>query len=87
MLHVAAIHEEELLSAFLLGCLLVVLSLKSILCIGITGKLNVFNKLFICVIMFTGRLGPLTIIGLVNKNWMTESNEEIQYVEESVIIG
>ena len=57
------------------------------LSMGITGKLNVFNKLFICIIMFTGRLGPLTIIGLVNKNWMTESNEEIQYVEESVIIG
>lgn len=57
------------------------------LSMGITGKLNVFNRLFICVIMFTGRLGPLTIIGLVNKNWMTESNEEIQYVEESVIIG
>ena len=57
------------------------------LSMGITGKLNVFNKLFICLIMFTGRLGPLTIIGLVNKNWMTESNEEIQYVEESVIIG
>ena len=57
------------------------------LSMGITGNLNVFNKLFICLIMFTGRLGPLTIIGLVNKNWMTESNEEIQYVEESVIIG
>ncbi|MCR5462349.1 MAG: H(+)-transporting ATPase [bacterium] len=57
------------------------------LSMGITGSLNVFNKLFICLIMFTGRLGPLTIIGLVNKNWMTESNEEIQYVEESVIIG
>ena len=57
------------------------------LSMGITSKLNVFNKLFICIIMFTGRLGPLTIIGLVNKNWMSDSNEEIQYVEESVIIG
>ena len=57
------------------------------LSMGITSKLNAFNKLFICLIMFTGRLGPLTIIGLVNKNWMTESSEEIQYVEESVIIG
>lgn len=57
------------------------------LSMGITAKLNVFNKLFICLIMFVGRLGPLTIIGLVNKNWMSESNEEIQYIEESVIIG
>lgn len=57
------------------------------LSMGVTAKLTIFNKLFICLIMFVGRLGPLTIIGLVNKNWMTESNEEIQYVEESVIIG
>lgn len=57
------------------------------LSMGITAKLNAFNKLFICLIMFVGRLGPLTIIGLVNKNWMSESNEEIQYIEESVIIG
>ena len=57
------------------------------LSMGITSSLNIFNKLFICLIMFVGRLGPLTIIGLVNKNWMSESNEEIEYVEESVIIG
>lgn len=57
------------------------------LSMGITSSLNTFNKIFLCLIMFVGRLGPLTIIGLVNKNWMTESNEEIQYVEESVIIG
>ena len=57
------------------------------LSMGITTKLNTFNRLFVCLIMFVGRLGPLTIIGLVNKNWMTDSNEEIQYIEESVIIG
>ena len=57
------------------------------LSMGITSSLNIFNKLFFCLIMFVGRLGPLTIIGLVNKNWMSDSNEEIQYVEESVIIG
>ena len=57
------------------------------LSMGITSSLNIFNKIFFCLIMFVGRLGPLTIIGLVNKNWMAESNEEIQYVEESVIIG
>lgn len=57
------------------------------LSMGITSSLNALNKLFFCLLMFVGRLGPLTIIGLVNKNWMTDSNEEIQYVEESVIIG
>jgi trk system potassium uptake protein TrkH len=57
------------------------------LSMGITSSLNTFNKLFVCLIMFIGRLGPLTIIGLVNKNWMSDSGEEIQYVEESVIVG
>ena len=57
------------------------------LSMGITSSLNVFNKLFISVVMFVGRLGPLTIIGLVTKNWMSDSGEEIQYVEESVIVG
>ena len=57
------------------------------LSMGITSTLNTFNRLFVCLVMFIGRLGPLTIIGLINKNWMTDSNEEIQYVEESVIIG
>ncbi|MBP5445805.1 MAG: hypothetical protein J6Y28_06500 [Acholeplasmatales bacterium] len=73
----------------LMECLFEVVSAFSTtgLSMGITSSLNAFNKLFICLIMFIGRLGPLTIIGLVNKNWMTESNEEIQYVEESVIIG
>jgi hypothetical protein len=32
-------------------------------------------------------LGPLTIIGVVNKNWLGTSKEPIQYVEEKVIIG
>jgi hypothetical protein len=37
--------------------------------------------------MLFGRLGPLTVIGVINKNWMSSSKEAIQYVEESVIIG
>ena len=54
---------------------------------GITTVLNVPNKVLLSVLMLFGRLGPLTIIGIVNKNWMTSSEESIQYVEESVIIG
>lgn len=57
------------------------------LTLGITGSLNVFSKLVLCFMMFFGRLGPLTIIGVVNRNWMTESKEKIQYVEERIIIG
>lgn len=54
---------------------------------GITTALNGANRVFLCLIMFCGRLGPLTIIGVVNNNWMSESKETIQYVEENIIIG
>lgn len=57
------------------------------LSMGITAKLNGINRIIICFLMLFGRLGPLTVIGVVNKNWMTESKEQIQYVEERVIIG
>jgi len=54
---------------------------------GITPILNSFSKAVLCFMMFFGRLGPLTIIGVVNHNWMTESKEKIQYVEERIIVG
>ena len=57
------------------------------LSMGITGNLNAGSRIILCFIMFFGRLGPLTIIGVVNKNWLGASKEEIQYVEENVIIG
>ncbi|MDE6656737.1 MAG: hypothetical protein K2J85_07085, partial [Anaeroplasmataceae bacterium] len=57
------------------------------LTMGITTSLNSFSKIVLCFSMFFGRLGPLTIIGVVNHNWMTESKENIQYVEERIIVG
>lgn len=57
------------------------------LSMGITTSLNSFNKIIICILMFLGRIGPLTVIGVVNKNWMNDLNEDIKYVEERVIIG
>ncbi len=57
------------------------------LSMGITTSLATANKLIMCFLMFFGRLGPLTIIGVLNHNWMTESKENIQYVEERIIIG
>lgn len=57
------------------------------LSMGITPNLNIFCKLIIIILMFLGRIGPLTVIGLVNKNWMASTTEKVQYVEEGVIIG
>jgi len=57
------------------------------LTMGITGSLCIFNKLFLCFVMLFGRLGPLTVISIVNKNWMADFKEPIGYPEENVIIG
>ena len=57
------------------------------LSMGITSSLNVINRIIIVVIMFFGRLGPLTIMGVLNKNWMSNAFEDIQYVKENVMIG
>ncbi len=57
------------------------------LTMGITGSLCNFNKLFLCFVMLFGRLGPLTVISIVNKNWMADFKEPIGYPEENVIIG
>ena len=57
------------------------------LSMGITTSLNGINRIIISIVMLLGRLGPLTVIGVLNKNWLADKNEEIQYVEESVMIG
>ena len=54
---------------------------------GITSSLCTFNKLFLCFVMLFGRLGALTVISIVNKNWMADFKEPIGYPEENVIIG
>ena len=54
---------------------------------GITTDLAISNKVIISFMMLLGRLGPLTVIGTVNKNWINPPKEMIRYVEESVIIG
>jgi len=57
------------------------------LTMGITASLHIGSKLLLCLVMLFGRLGPLTIIGVVNKNWMADYKEPIRYPEENVIIG
>ncbi len=57
------------------------------LSMGITSFLNPANRVLLCVLMLLGRLGPLTVIGVINKNWMASSKENIKYVKENVIIG
>ena len=56
------------------------------LSMGITPSLQLGSKLLLIVTMFIGRIGPLTIISVLNKNW-NKSSETVGYVEEKMIIG
>ena len=54
---------------------------------GITSSLTNASKILLCISMFIGRVGPLTFMGVMNKQWLYESEEKIKYVEENVMIG
>lgn len=54
---------------------------------GITANLHWLSKALISLTMFFGRLGPITIISVLNKHWVLESNSNVKYIEEKIIIG
>ncbi|HNR39096.1 MAG TPA: potassium transporter TrkG [Acidobacteriota bacterium] len=51
---------------------------------GITASLSVFGKLMLCVVMFIGRIGPLTIAHAVGRRY---GQGKFRYPEERVMIG
>lgn len=57
------------------------------LSMGITSSLTVGSKIIVCLLMFFGRLGPLTFMNIWNKHWMLNADADIRYVDEKVIIG
>lgn len=58
------------------------------LSVGITPYLTDASKIILCVVMFFGRLGPLTILGLWNKNWNRASDsDDVDYINAKIIIG
>ena len=58
------------------------------LSVGITAGLSPISKLIICLVMFFGRLGPLTILSLWNKNWNRASDDsDVDYINAKIIIG
>lgn len=57
------------------------------LSMGITPYLSVASKLIICILMFVGRIGPITIMGMWNSNWNKPSVNNVDYLEEKIIIG
>lgn len=53
------------------------------LSMGITAKLNEIQKLAIILMMFAGRVGPLTLAF----SWYNARRKEIRYAEEQVMVG
>lgn len=53
------------------------------LSMGVTPKLNDMQKLAIVLMMFAGRVGPLTLAF----SWYAAGKREIKYAEESVMVG
>jgi trk system potassium uptake protein TrkH len=55
---------------------------------GITVHLHPLSKFILCLTMFFGRLGPITIMSALNRRWNVDAEkEDIRYIEEQIIIG
>ena len=57
------------------------------LTINLTLLLSMGSKIVLAIIMLIGRVGPLTFILMLNKNWNQDETEKIDYLEEQLIIG
>ncbi len=57
------------------------------LSMGITPFLMPVSKIILSLLMFLGRLGPISIFGIMNKNWGHPQVSNIEYATERVIIG
>lgn len=54
---------------------------------GITPYLMGGSKVIIMCLMFLGRLGPITIFGLLNKNWGHPNVSSVDYASEKILVG
>ena len=54
---------------------------------GLTSSLSIGSKIIIIITMFLGRLGPLSIMNIMNKHWLQGDIETVKYVEEKIIVG
>jgi trk system potassium uptake protein len=54
---------------------------------GITPFLTSGSKIVIMILMFVGRLGPITIFGIFNRNWGHPNVSSIEYAPAKILIG
>lgn len=54
---------------------------------GITTEILPATKILLAILMFIGRLGPITVFGIINKNWKQDYTGKIDYPKESILVG
>ena len=54
---------------------------------GVTPYLSAGSKITICILMFIGRLGPITFFQLIGNKMRFEDTGKVHYVEEDFLIG
>ena len=54
---------------------------------GVTPHLHVGSKIVICLLMFIGRLGPITFFQLLGSKMRFDDKSKYHYVEEDFLIG
>lgn len=57
------------------------------LSMGITPHLMPASKVILSLLMFLGRLGPITIFGIMNKNWGVPQVSNVEYAKIKIITG
>ena len=54
---------------------------------NVTTTLSVGSRIVICILMFFGRLGPITMFQVFQQNMDKEESKHFKYIESDVIIG
>ncbi|MFW5794759.1 MAG: TrkH family potassium uptake protein [Bacillota bacterium] len=54
---------------------------------GITTELFSSSKVLLSILMLIGRLGPITVFGVINKNWKQDTTGKIDYPRENILVG
>ena len=57
------------------------------LSLGITPYLMPASKVMLSILMFIGRLGPITIFGIMNKNWGHPEVSHVSFPVERILVG
>ncbi len=57
------------------------------LSMGVTPYLLPASKIILSLLMFTGRLGPITIFGILNRNWGHPYASSVEYPSEKILVG